>query len=187
MSGRPPAPAALPVADVVRLQAQPLTYDDPGVTRDGTDTGELGLDRRVELGTGPQVWATAAAGLLSWQVQTGAGLHVAVSAPRVAEGGVVTLGFGPTWLRLLAPCRVVWVVEEPDRCAFGYGTLPGHPESGEEAFSLIRTSDGRVTFAVTASSRPATRVARLGGPVTRRVQHHIVERYLAAARRLGSD
>jgi uncharacterized protein (UPF0548 family) len=30
------------------------------------------------------------------------------------------------------PCRVVYVLDEPERRGFAYGTLPGHPESGEE-------------------------------------------------------
>lgn len=79
---------------------------------------------------------------------------------------------------------MVWTIEEPDRCAFAYGTLPGHPESGEEAFSLTRNADAPVWFAVTASSRPASLTARCGGPVTRRVQHLIVDRYLDALHRL---
>ncbi|SIP67631.1 hypothetical protein BN9982_740001 [Mycobacterium tuberculosis] len=33
---------------------------------------------------------------------------------------------------LRAPCRVVYVIDEPDVRGFGYGTLPGHPVSGEE-------------------------------------------------------
>ncbi len=173
---------------VATLQAQPLTYDDPGVTRAGTGTGALGLDRRLDLGSGRRAWERAVDGLMSWQAQVGAGLHVTVSAPRVAVGEVVTLGFGPGWLGLRAPCRVVWTVDEPTTCGFAYGTLPGHPESGEEAFTLTRGADDHVWFAVSASSRPATFVARCGGPVTRRVQHHIVDRYLQAMRRLaGGD
>ena len=35
---------------------------------------------------------------------------------------------------LQAPCRVVYVIDEPDIRGFAYGTLPGHPESGEERF-----------------------------------------------------
>ncbi|GAA4696164.1 DUF1990 domain-containing protein [Nocardioides conyzicola] len=81
------------------------------------------------------------------------------------------------------PCRVAYVVAEPDRAGFAYGTLPGHPESGEERFLLTRLSDGRITFTVTAFSRPATRLARAGGPLTRSIQDRVSRRYLRAADR----
>jgi uncharacterized protein (UPF0548 family) len=73
------------------------------------------------------------------------------------------------------------VIEEPDRRGFVYGTLPGHPESGEESFVLVRQSDGAVIFTVEATSRPASLLARLGGPVTRWVQAVATDRYLKAA------
>ena len=53
-----------------------------------------------------------------------------------------------------APCRVVYVVDEPDRRGFAYGTLPGHAESGEELF-LVRydPATDEVYAEVTAFSR----------------------------------
>jgi uncharacterized protein (UPF0548 family) len=68
------------------------------------------------------------------------------------------------------------VVSEPGRCGFAYGTLPGHPESGEEAFLLEQHDDGTVTFAVTAFSRPATALARAAGPLGRAIQSHLTSR-----------
>jgi uncharacterized protein (UPF0548 family) len=86
------------------------------------------------------------------------------------------LGVGPLALRI--PCRVVYVIDEPDRQGFAYGTLPGHPESGEEAFVLHREAGNRVRFVITAFSRPATRLAKLGAPVSRQLQHFMTSRYL---------
>lgn len=97
----------------------------------------------------------------------------------MGEVVVLTLGFGPEAMR--APCRVVRIVDEPDRRGFTYGTLPGHPESGEESFVLEQGADGTITFTVTAISRPASLVARLGGPLTRIVQTAIADCYLRAA------
>ena len=48
---------------------------------------------------------------------------------------------------------------------------------------LTRLSDGRITFTVTAFSRPATRLARVGGPIARSVQDRVSRRYLRAADR----
>jgi uncharacterized protein (UPF0548 family) len=71
------------------------------------------------------------------------------------------------------------VVDDRDRFGFGYGTLPGHPECGEESFVVERNSDATV-FRITAFSRPADIVARVGAPVARRLQVRFTGRYLQA-------
>jgi uncharacterized protein (UPF0548 family) len=85
---------------------------------------------------------------------------------------------GPGVISMRIPCRVVYVIDEPDRRGFAYGTLPGHPESGEESFVLHRETGDRVRFVITAFSRPSTRLAKLGGPATQRLQHFMTTRYL---------
>ncbi|HWJ11630.1 MAG TPA: DUF1990 domain-containing protein [Nocardioides sp.] len=172
-----------------QLRALPLTYDRPqDPTTPGTTPGgpagfgwfsrTLAL-RRTDLDG-------AADDLLSWRVHERAGLRVRASGPAV-EGAVVEmrLGLGPAAVRI--PCRVVAVVAEPDRRGFSYGTLPGHPERGEEQFLLERAADGSLRFTVSAFSRPATRLARLGGPVTGMVQRAMTDRYLRAPDRLADQ
>jgi uncharacterized protein (UPF0548 family) len=84
----------------------------------------------------------------------------------------------PLFGHAVAPARVVYVVNEPDRVGFAYGTLPGHPEQGEEAFIVCRR-DGRVHYEITAFSKPRHPVARLGGPASRAFQVATTRRYLA--------
>ncbi|WP_425577356.1 DUF1990 family protein [Nocardioides endophyticus] len=43
------------------------------------------------------------------------------------------------------------------------------------------SATGRITFTLTAFSRPATKLARLGGPVARGLQSRVTDRYLRAA------
>jgi uncharacterized protein (UPF0548 family) len=63
----------------------------------------------------------------------------------------------PLWpLRIKAPCRVIYTIDEPNRKGFAYGTLPGHPECGEEAFIVDQTDDGSVWLTIRSFSRPAT-------------------------------
>jgi uncharacterized protein (UPF0548 family) len=88
------------------------------------------------------------------------------------------LGIGP--LSVNAPCRVVYVVVELDRCGYAYGTLPGHPESAEEALLLRRSECGGISFTVTAFSRPATVLSKVAGPVGHRLQDLMTTRYLRA-------
>ena len=89
---------------------------------------------------------------------------------------VLRLGVG--LLSLSAPVRVVYVIDEPVRKGFAYGTLPGHPESGEEAFIVKLHTNGDVTFAITAFSRPRTFLTRVGGSVGRAIQSRVTNRYL---------
>jgi uncharacterized protein (UPF0548 family) len=113
-------------------------------------------------------------------VQLRAGLRVASSSSRAEPGAVVRLGWGAGPLRLTAPCRVVYAIDEPRRRGFAYGTLPGHPEAGEEAFVVEHHDDESVTFTVTAFSRPAAWTSRMAGPAGVAVQNWITRRYLRA-------
>jgi uncharacterized protein (UPF0548 family) len=80
-----------------------------------------------------------------------------------------------------APCRVVYVVDEPDRQGFAYGTLPGHAESGEELFMVrFDAASGDVYAEVAAFSRHATWWSRVASPITSLVQKIVTQRYLRA-------
>jgi uncharacterized protein (UPF0548 family) len=70
------------------------------------------------------------------------------------------------------------VVDDPRRFGFAYGTLPGHPESEEEAFTIENNDQAGVIFQIVAFSGPAATLARLGTPVSRRVQSATTRRYL---------
>jgi uncharacterized protein (UPF0548 family) len=74
----------------------------------------------------------------------------------------------------------VWAQTEGPEQGFGYGTLPGHPESGEEAFLVDRRDDGTVVFRTRVFSRLASPLARLGGPVSRSVPEAALRRYVGA-------
>jgi uncharacterized protein (UPF0548 family) len=160
-----------------------LTYGEVGATRAGPlPAGYHHLRHRTCLGDVPL--AAAGEAILTWRMHRAAGTRIRASAPRAAPGVELTVGLGVGALRLTAPCRVVWSVEEDDRVGFGYGTLPGHPERGEESFVAERAADGRVWFAVTAFSRPALWYTRVAGPVVVLFQHWYVRRLGRVLRRL---
>ncbi len=164
-----------------------LTYREHGATRDELPAGYDHAYRDALLGTGRSVFDKAAAGLLGWQMHRGAGMSVRVSEPVAAPGAVIAMrvGWGP--LSLVAPCRVVYRIEQPDARGFAYGTLPGHPERGEEAFVVHLEPGGDVRLSIKAFSRPATVLARAGGPVTRKVQAVFTDRYVRALRRISRN
>ena len=168
----------------------PFTYAEVGATRDSDTGGPLPggyhhVRYRREIGRGEAAFAAAAETLLSFGMHRRVGFAVESSAPRADPGVVVRVsaGFGPARLRI--PCRVVWTVEDAGRRGFGYGTLPGHPECGEEAFVVSLRADGTVDATIVAFSRPALWWVRAGGPLGRQAQRLVVARYAAALRRPG--
>ncbi|MGP4003827.1 DUF1990 family protein [Streptomyces sp. 8N706] len=169
---------------------QQLTYSQAGATLEGPlPAGYTHLRRRIRLGSGQELYERAGAYVLAWGAQRGAGFEVHPgSSP--APGDTVIVTARPPGLRfprLLIPCRVVWAMSGPRRTGFAYGTLPGHPESGEESFTVTLDERGGVWFAVTAFSRPGNWYTRWGGPVGRLVQRAAAERYLrAVAAAVGS-
>jgi uncharacterized protein (UPF0548 family) len=108
---------------------------------------------------------------------------VRATGPAREVGTVVVLTAGLPRLGYDIPCRVVWAQPSGPVRGFGYGSLPGHPMSGEEAFTVRLAPNGDVLFQTRAFSQPATLLVRLGGPVSRRVQRAAVEGYVAAIRR----
>jgi len=141
--------------DEGRAAARPgLTYPEVGATRAGPlPGGYRHLHVRHRLGPG-DLGAVGRA-LLTWRVHAAARVLVDADAP-VADVGVdvrTRLGVGP--LRLVVPCRVVWAETGERAVGFGYGSLPGHPFVGEEAFRVERDDDGVLWFVVDAFSRPA--------------------------------
>ena len=165
--------------DLGALEQLPLTYLEVGATASGDlPAGYDHLATSAQIGTGRERFEQAADAVMHWGMQRGAGLRVQASSETVEVSAVVLvtmMGF------LRAPCRVVYVVEEPDIRGFGYGTLPGHPESGEERFAVRHDPNTSAVFAeVTAFSRPGTWWSKAGGPFVVMAQRVIAKRYLRA-------
>lgn len=172
---------ALTNREADKLHRAGFTYSEVGATTcDPLPSNYHHLRRIRTVGTGTERFEEAAHVLLSWGMHRGAGLHVRTSSEHVVTDAVAVLRWGVGRLRVSAPVRVVQVIDEPRRKGFAYGTLPGHPESGEEAFIVELHPDGNVTFTITAFSRPRTLLAQLGGLIGRAVQSWITNQYLRA-------
>jgi uncharacterized protein (UPF0548 family) len=165
-----------------KAESDALTYREVGGSREPAmpSDGYQHVEKRVRVGNGDDDFQRARVTVFTWGLQRSAGLLVfpADKPPREELTVLVVTQLGP--LRVIAPCRVLWKVDEPNRAGFGYGTLPGHPASGEEAFLVERDSGGEVSAVVRAFSRPATWYSRLGAPVTRLMQSRVTDGYLSA-------
>ncbi|MEP6478833.1 MAG: DUF1990 domain-containing protein [Rhodoglobus sp.] len=154
------------------------------------------VERRARIGHGDARFEFAWVAAMSWGIQRGSGFRIrhadrpggqpehVLYGPDGTEllmpGDTVELviPLGPFGVR--APARVVYVVDEPTRKGFAYGTLPGHPEDGEEAFVVDQRDDGSVWITIRAFSRPANRFWWTVYPVLRLVQEYYTRRYLRA-------
>ena len=159
---------------------QSLTYEPVGVTETDETPSGYRRDRWQRIvGHGDADFARAADAIRQWAVHRGAGLVVGADRPPSVDQVVAM--YAPLPIGYIdVVCRVVDVVDEPDRFGFTYGTLPVHPERGEESFIVVRASDGSVTFTITAVSRPAHPLARIASPIARRLQRSATDRYFAA-------
>ena len=164
-------------------EAQP-TYSDIGASL--AELGPEGFhhDRyQILLGHGRETFQRAVKGLKSWKAHTSPGFRVFPQDEEIRTGATVVVTLGAPFLALAAPCRIVRVIDEPSLWGFAYGTLPGHPEEGEEAFVVSILPDDKVLFEIVAFSRPGDSLVRLLGPISRGVQKGGAHGYLRALRR----
>lgn len=163
--------------DLARLS---LSYQPVGLTRSGPmpqSFHHVLVERRI--GRGPEVFARARSAVLSYAAQRGTGLRPEATAPTAAPGVDLLCHLGLGRLSLAVPCRVVWTLDEAQRAGFGYGTLEGHVESGEEGF-LVELRGVDVYAVVRAYSVPVSRVMRALGPVARLGQRSVAVLYTVA-------
>lgn len=154
-----------------------FTYPDVGATAGPLPDGYHHVHDSGRIGSGRIRFNAAGDAVLRWGMQRGVGMKVEATTVTAAPGTDMLGRLGP----LHVPCRVVYVVDEPDRRGFAYGTLPGHPESGEELFCVRYDPATDAVYAeISAFSRPALWWSRIGAPVARVAQRFIGQRYLRA-------
>jgi uncharacterized protein (UPF0548 family) len=164
------------------LRRAELTYAELGATAGPLPPGYHHQYLSAPIGYGRGQFRAAAECLMRWEMHAHAGLHPQVSDEVVQEGSVAVLRLHLGPVRLRVPVRVIRVIDEPTRRGFVYGTLPGHPERGEESFVVQIAEDGTVRFHLVAFSRPGRWFTRLGRPLSRAGQVLVSERYLTAVR-----
>ncbi|MFI7666424.1 DUF1990 family protein [Nocardia sp. NPDC049526] len=157
----------------------PFTYAEVGATKKVLPAGYHRFRLRRRIGSGRALFERASAEILAYRMQKGTGIFREADTPTAEPGTRLTVRLGVGPVSITAPCRVVYILDEPDRRGFAYGTLPGHPEIGEELFAVeYDTTDDSVYGLVTAFSRPGAWYVRLGGPVVRAIQRIIAGKYI---------
>ena len=116
--------------------------------------------------------------ITDWAAQRSAGVTLSPPSPDIAIGTTLAFAYPVGPGSVTGTCRIVEVIDEPDRFGFVYATLPHHPEVGEELFLVERDDGGALTAAIDAVWRPANLITRIGLPVTRFFQRRATDSYL---------
>jgi len=155
-----------------------LSYDHPGSTVRGEPPPSVQEREHVVEVDGELSRAVAA--LRAWAPHRGIQGRIEPEGAPIEEGTtlLVVAPFGP--VELVAPDRIVAVVDEPRRFGFAYGTLAGHAEVGEELFLAEVIGPHRLRLTVRIHAGPATRLARIGSPLVTLFQGAAARRYLQA-------
>jgi uncharacterized protein (UPF0548 family) len=152
-------------------RALPLSYEPVGLAH----TGGPGfrVDEQVaRVGSGAAAFSRATVALGEWTHFDLGWVEVFPRRAPITEGTVVAVAIRHLGFWSLNGCRVLYRTGD-DRTTFGfaYGTLTNHAESGEEIFEVrLDPMSGEVTYRIRAVSRPRAPLARLGYPITRRLQ-----------------
>lgn len=170
------------------LGRRSLGYDVVGGTAPGEERwrppgGWRAYERTVLLGSGPQLWEGVSTAVVSWGVKTSSGFAVDPPldpgrTPRAGDRSWLVARLGP--FRLREPVQVIEVVSTDRRAALSYGTLEGHPVSGEEAFVAHRDADGSVHLTLRSLTRPGRGPWRALFPAVLVAQRLYRRRYLRA-------
>jgi uncharacterized protein (UPF0548 family) len=174
---------------------QPFSYPEVGASRHGEVERVEGYTidhNRIKLGVGQRTFERTVAALRSWKHFDLGWVRIVPPEATVEVGATVAVLARPFALWSLNACRIVYVIDDDDtamnadngttvrRFGFAYGTLRDHAERGEERFTIEwRSNDDSVWYDILAFSRPNL-LAKLGYPITRRLQKKFAHDSLAA-------
>ncbi len=166
-----------------RQVGQPFSYDFVGCTRDERFSVRHGWNmdhHRVLLGHGPEAFDRGRAAIDAWQMFSQEMTKVFghdLPHENLTVAVLYRVSIAPLWL--LMPARIVYTINDTmtrdgqriERYGFAYGTLPDHPERGEERFLVEwNRADDIVHYDLLAISQPRDLLARVGFPYARREQ-----------------
>jgi uncharacterized protein (UPF0548 family) len=171
----------------------PLSYAEAGASRTGaSELAGYAVDHnRARLGEGEETFDRAAGALRAWRMFDVGWIEIFPPDAPIEAGMTVAVLARYYGLWSLNACRIVYLIDEDDgeirRYGFAYGTLSEHAERGEERFVVEwRRDDGSVHYDLYAFSRPNHLLAKIGYPLSRRVQNRFARDSLQAMGRAAA-
>jgi uncharacterized protein (UPF0548 family) len=167
-------PSGAEIAAILGAAPASFSYPEVGATAQLDRVPDhYDVDRHAfVVGTGREAFARASSALAGWRHFEIPWVELHHVGP-VVSGQVVASVVGVPGCWLVNPCRVVYAdfASDPDSVAYAYGTLRGHAECGEERFRVwLDPASNEVRYELSAFSRPAIFLSRIGYPLARRVQ-----------------
>lgn len=162
----------------VRYSSSELSYEEVGKSLDVLPPG-YNHDRYVEvIGNGKQDFDLAIKGFECWVCQSNSGLLVPTLDLALEVGTTIYFGLKMGPIVLGFPDRIVYRKVADTRYDYAYGTVQGHPETGEELFRLDLRDNGDVVFTIICFSRVVAPLAKLAYPISRFLQKRISRKYI---------
>lgn len=164
---------------LVGHQQTPFNYPQVGATAERPPDG-YNVDRHeILLGHGAATFQRARQAVTRWRMNDLGWVRLCFPSVEIKEGKVFATLTRVMGIWTLNPCKIIYVIEdagEVERFGFAFGTLEEHAESGEERFSVEwdKSSD-EVRYRILAFSRTKHPLAKLAGPIARRVQRRFFE------------
>jgi uncharacterized protein (UPF0548 family) len=154
---------------LAKAERSSFSYPHVGETREAAAPTGYNIDHnRVELGRGAVAWEKAKAAIRSWKLFEHRLTQVFWPTAPLVSGQMVAVVAHHLGVHSLNCCRIVYVIDEPKRFGFAYGTLTEHAESGEERFLVeMDATTEVVNYDLFAFSRPRSLLAKLGGALIR--------------------
>ena len=165
-------------------QTHSFSYAAIGSTQEEAPAGYRLDHNRILIGHGPERFAAAKAAIDEWKMFDLAWIEIFPVGPAVKVGTAVAVVIRDLGFWSVNISRIVYVIDEPSRYGFAYGTLPCHSEEGEERFFVEHNpATGEVWYDLYAFSRPKHPLARIGYPISRYLQKRFARESLAAMKR----
>lgn len=160
-----------------------FSYSPSGLTRDARPSGYNVDHNRVELGSGSACFRAAVRAIQQWKMFDLGWVRLCSSQTPIETGSTVAIIVRHLGFWSMNACRIVYVIDEPERYGFAYGTLAEHAERGEERFMVEwRREDDSVWYDLLAVSKPGP-MATLGYPLARQLQKRFARESKEAMRR----
>ena len=176
-----PTTAAL---DSFITQSRRLSFNYPAVgqTAEAPPAGYDFDDNSAIIGQGDEAFEAAKAAFHRWTMFDLSWVKLYSNMTPIEAGEIVTVNFQLFGLWWSNTCEIVYVIDEPKRFGFAYGTKK-HVESGEELFLLSINEEGQVHYTIQAFSRPKFWLVKLGYPFARYCQRQFVKGSFAAMKK----
>lgn len=149
-----------------------------------SDPADVSVSVGACVGAGAATFDRLTRCITNWSMHRKAGVRVSASGPATV-GQVVTVGMGPSAIRLSGQCEIEEITDSDGYFALTYRTLDGHPENGVESYELRLDSGGFVWATVSAVSHPEHALLRRVPKLALLGQQFFADRYVWALRVLA--